>query len=273
MYEAARSAGCVHAVSFVYRLWPDVTFAKRLIHEGRIGKVLQFQARFLHEFPLDPRTPLTRRLDAERAGSGSIGDIGSHAIDIARHLVGEIVRVCARMRTFIDQRPVPSGLGAARQRGFGTEVRTESSECGAVRVDDATFLMVEFEDGTVSSIETNWMAAGHNNELSFEISGEHGAIRFNWDHCTDLLVRLADDPSELAGFQTIPIGPKHPEAAPYGSIPGFGMPQRDAFCITVHEVLDAIANNRPTRLDFFDELRACEVINAAKCSSESWQSV
>ena len=140
------------------------------------GKVLQSQARFLHEFPLDPRTPLTRRLDAERAGSGSIGDIGSHVIDVARHLVGEIVRVCARMRTFIDQRLVPSGLGAARQRGFGTEVRAESSECGAVRVDDATLLMVEFEDGTVSSIETNWMAAGHNNELSFEISGEHGAI-------------------------------------------------------------------------------------------------
>ena len=166
-------------------------------------------------------------------------------------------------------------MGAARQRGFGTEVSAESSEYGPVRVDDATFLMVEFEDGTVSSIETNWMAAGHNNELSFEISGEHGAIRFNWDDCTDLLVRLADDPSELAGFRTIPIGPKHREAAPYGSIPGLGMPQRDAFCITVHEVLDAIANNRPARLAFFDELRACEVIDAAKCSSESgsWQSV
>jgi hypothetical protein len=81
MYEAVRSVGCVHAVSFVYRLWPDVAFAKRLIHEGRIGKVLQFQARFLHEFTLDPRTPLTWRLDAERAGSGSIGDIGSHVID------------------------------------------------------------------------------------------------------------------------------------------------------------------------------------------------
>ena len=80
-----------------------VAFAKQLIDEGRIGRVLQFQARFLHEFALEPRTPLTWRLDAERAGSSSsIGDMGSHVIDVARHLVSEIVRVCARMRTFID---------------------------------------------------------------------------------------------------------------------------------------------------------------------------
>ena len=271
MVEAVRSAGCVHAISFVYRLWPAVAFAKQLIDAGRIGKVLQFQARFLHEFALDPRTPLTWRLDADKAGSGSIGDIGSHVIDMARHLVGEIVGVSARMRTFIDQRPVPSDLGA----GFATEVSADSSEYGTVRVDDAALLMVEFEDGTLGSIETNWMAAGNNNGLSFEISGERGAIRFNWDQRTELLVRLADDPPELAGFRTIPIGPNHPEAAPYGPIPGFGMTQRDAFCITVHEVLDAIVNDRPARLDFFDGLRVCEVIDAAKRSNESgsWQSV
>ena len=112
-------------------------------------------------------------------------------------------------------------------------------------------MLVELQDGTVGSIETNWMASGHNNGLIFEISGERGAIRFDWAHCTELLVRLADDPPELAGFRTIQIGPKHPEAAPYGAIPGLGMSQRDAFCMTVHEVLDAIVNHRPARLDFF----------------------
>ena len=275
MVEAVRETGCVNAVSFVYRLWPAVAFAKQLIDEGRIGKVLQFQARFLHEFALDPRTPLAWRLDEKIAGSGSIGDIESHMIDMARHLVGEIVAVNARMQTFINQRPLPSSLGAAGQRGFGSEVSGESSEYGNVRVDDAALLMVEFENGTVGSIETNWMAAGHNNGLSFEVSGERGAIRFNWEHRTDLQVRLADDPPDLAGFRTIPMGPNHPEAAPYGTIPGFGMSQRDAFCITVHEVLDAIAHDRPARLDFFDGLRVCEVIDAAKRSSESgsWQSI
>jgi len=275
MVESVRASGCVNAVSFVYRLWPAVAFAKQLIDEGRIGKVLQFQARFLHEFALDPRTPLAWRLDEEIAGSGSIGDIGSHMIDMARHLVGEIVSVNARMRTFIDQRPLPSSLGAAGQRGFGAEVSGESSEVGTVRVDDATLLMIEFEDGTVGSIETNWMAAGHNNGLSFEVSGTGGAIRFSWEHRTDLQVRLADDPPDLAGFRTIPMGPKHPEAAPYGTIPGFGMSQRDAFSITVHEVLDAIEHNRSARLDFFDGLRVCEVIDAAKRSSVSrtWQTV
>ena len=270
MVEAVQSAGCVHATSFVYRLWPAVAFAKQLIVEGRIGKVLQFQGRFLHEFALDPRTPLTWRLDVERAGSGSLGDIGSHVIDIARHLMGEIVRVSARLKTFVDERPVPSDLGA----GFATETSEQTADYRPVRVDDACLLTVEFENGTLGTIETNWMAAGHNNGLSFEVYGECGAIRFSWDHRTDLLVCLADDPPELAGFRTIPIGPKHPEAAPYGPIPGFGMSQRDAFCITVHEVLDAIVSHRGARLDFYDGLRACEVIDAAKRSSESgsWQS-
>ena len=88
-------------------------------------------------------------------------------IDMARHLVGEIVSVNARMRTFIDQRPLPSSLGAAGQRGFGAEVSGESSEVGTVRVDDATLLMIEFEDGTVGSIETNWMAAGTQQRVEF----------------------------------------------------------------------------------------------------------
>ena len=113
------------------------------------------------------------------------------------------------------------------------------------------------------------------NGMSFDVCGERGAIRFDWAQRTDLLVRLADDPPDMAGFRTIPIGPAHPEAAPYGVIPGFGMSQRDAFCITVHEVLDAIANGRPAKVDFHDGLRACEVIDAAQRSSESgtWEKV
>lgn len=275
MFEAVRSAGRVHAMSFVYRLWPAVAFAKELIEMGRIGKVLQFHGRFLHEFAVDPRTPLTWRLDASKAGSGSIGDVGSHLIDVARHLVGEIARVCATMRTFVDRRPLPSESGAVGQQGFGTESSGENAEYGTVEVDDATLMMVEFEDGTMGCIETNWMAAGHNNGLIFEISGERGAIRFDWAQCADLQVRLVDDPPDLSGFRTIQMGPKHPEAAAYGSIPGLGMSQRDAFSITVHEVLDAIATGRPARMDFFDGLRACEVIDAAQRSSASgaWESV
>ena len=240
MYEAVRSAGCIHAVSFSYRLWPAVAFAQQLLDDGAIGKVLQFHAQYLHEFALDPQTPLMWRGVAAKAGTGSLGDVGSHVIDMARHLVGEIVRVSARMRTFVNRRP----LSAGSDTGIGKDVAVGSSDYGPVDVDDAAVLMVEFEDGTLGIIETNWMAAGHWG-LSFEISGERGAIRFNWEHRTELQIRLADDPPELAGFRTIQIGPKHPEAAPYGPIPGFGMSQRDAFCITVHEVFDAVANNRP----------------------------
>jgi predicted dehydrogenase len=273
MYEAVQASGRLHAVSFSYRLWPAIAFAKQLIDDGRIGKPLQFHARYLHEFALDPRTPLSWRLNAATAGAGSLADIGSHLIDAARDLVGEIARVCAIMRTFVESRPLPAADSAGEERGFGVDTAAESGEHGRVDVDDATTMLVEFQNGAAGVIETNWMAAGHNNELSFEISGERGAIQFNWLQNTDLRVRLADDPPELAGFRTIPMGPNHPEAGPYGSIPGFGMSQRDAFSITVHEVLDAIAAERPAKMDFFDGLRACEIIDAARRSNESgsWQ--
>lgn len=237
--------------------------------------MLKFHDRFLHEFALDPLTPLSSRMDAKQTGSGSIGDVGSHVIDLARHLMGEIVGVSARMRTFVDRRPIPAGSVAEGQRGFGTEVGAESSEYGSVNVDDVALLTVEFKHGALGTIGTNWMVAGHHSGMSFDISGDRSAIRFDWAHCTDLLVRLANDPPEMAGFRTIPIDPAHPEAAPYGVIPGFGMSQRDAFCITVHEVLDAIANDRPEKLDFYDGLRASEVIDAAQRSSESrmWKKV
>ena len=154
-------------------MWPAVAFAKELIDTGKIGRILHFHARFLHDYGLNPSLPMSWRFESKKAGAGSIGDIGSHAIDIARHLVGGIVRVFARSQTFIQKRLIsPPGLANAFRRD-DSEIR-KLSEYGAVDVDDATDMLVEFEDGTMGNFETNWAAAGHENELSFEVSGERG---------------------------------------------------------------------------------------------------
>ena len=95
MAKAVHQAGCIHQVGFVYRMWPAVAFAKELIDAGKIGRILHFHSRFLHDYGLDPSLPMSWRFESRKAGAGSIGDIGSHAIDIARYLVGDIVRVFA----------------------------------------------------------------------------------------------------------------------------------------------------------------------------------
>lgn len=274
MYEAVRQSSGIHQVSFSYRTWPAVGFAKKLIEAGRIGRTLHFHARYLHEFAIDPSVPLSWRFDAEKAGSGSIGDVGSHAIDIARYLVGDIVRVFAQLRTFIKKRPLPSEPNTPFDPGIGSR-GAKPSEYGSVEVDDAAVLVVEFEDGTLGTIETNWMAAGHNNELSFEVSGERGAIQFNWQHPNELLVQSMDDPEDLRGFHTVPIRPTQPEAAAFGPIPGLNMGYRDSFCIAVRKLVESISFNRPASPDFLDGLRACEVIDAAKRSSASgmWENL
>ena len=274
MVEAVNQSGCIHQVGFVYRMWPAVAFAKELIDTGKIGRILHFHSRFLHDYGLDPSLPMSWRFESQKAGAGSIGDIGSHAIDIARYLVGDIVRVFARSHTFVQKRLIaPPGLSNAFRRGE-SEIQ-DSSEFGTVDVDDATDMLVEFEDGTVGNFETNWAAAGHENELSFEVGGDRGAIKFSWRHANELLVYSADDPENLNGFRTVIIGPMHPEAESFGPVPGLGMGYTDAFYIAIREIVESISSGNAASPNFIDGLRACEVVDAAVRSSVSaeWEEV
>ena len=274
MVEAVHQAGCVHQVGFVYRMWPAVAFAKELIDTGKIGRIIHFHSRFLHDYGLDPSLPMSWRFESGKAGAGSIGDIGSHAIDIGRYLVGDIVRVFARSRTFVQQRLIaPPGLSNAFRRG-DSEIQ-ELSEYGTVDVDDTTDMLVEFEDGTMGNFEANWAAAGHENELSFEVSGERGAIKFSWRHANELLVHSADDPENLNGFRTVIIGPMHPNAESFGPVPGLGMGYTDAFYIAMRQMVESISRGKAASPNFIDGLKACEVVDAAVRSSDSgkWEEV
>jgi predicted dehydrogenase len=269
MYEAVQEAGCVNMVCFMYRTWPAAAFARQLIQEGKIGRILHFHARYLHEFAIDPQLPLVWRFQAHKAGTGSLGDVGSHAIDIARYLAGDIDRVMGRMQTFVDRRPLIKEGSRAQFFRSDDEAAPPPSEYGAVDVDDATAMLVEFADGAMGTIETNWMAAGHNNELSFEVSGDRGAIRFNWQQANELQVCLMDDPQNLHGYRTIPLGPWHPGAERFGDLPGLGAGYRDAFYIVLREALEAISNGRQAQPDFLDGLRTSEIIDAVVRSARS----
>jgi predicted dehydrogenase len=250
MHRAVDAAGVEHFVAFVYRTWPAMTLARRLIDEGALGRLIRLRALYFHDYGLDETLSLTWRLRRSSAGAGSIVDIGSHVIDLARLLAGEIRRVMARSVTVVPERPDTTGRMAA------------------VDVDDLSDVLVEFADGATGLIETSWVAAGSKTDLAFEAVGDGGAVRFTWRRPMELLFYSHDDPPERRGFRAIVIGPQHEGAGPFWPVAGQGLGWGDAFTILLQRVLKSIAGQKERgTATFLDGLRAAEVVDAAMCSA------
>lgn len=269
MYEAAESAGVVHYLNHNYRRCPAVLLAKRLIDEGKIGRIFHWRGTYLQDWIVDPDFPLTWHLRQETAGAGPHADLNSHSVDLARFLVGDIKAVAAMMTTFIKERPLP-GAGAATFTA-GSE---SSSEMGQVTVDDAAFMVAEFENGALGSFETSRFAPGRKNFNYFEIYGDKGSIVFNLERMNELQLFLRDDPAYAQGFRTIIAteGGVHDYIAnwwPPGHIIGY----EHEFHHAVVDFMDAVANGTPIAPNFYDGVKVMEVLEAGKKSAASGQKV
>src|SRR5438270_1198395 len=174
MRDAANQAGVKHMVGFNYRFVPAIRQAYELIKEGALGEIYHFRAIYLQEWIMDPNFERVWRLDKKLAGSGALGDLGAHVIDLGRFLVGEPKSVMALTKTFITERPLPGGGR------------------GKVDVDDAFEAIVEFENGAVGTIEASRFAAGRKNHQVFEINGSKGSIHFNLERFNELEVYWND---------------------------------------------------------------------------------
>jgi predicted dehydrogenase len=251
MYRAAREAGVVHQVGFVLRRWPAIAFAKSLVEEGRIGRILQFRASYLLDYALDRRHPATWRLQSATAGAGAIADLGSHLIDLGRFLVGEISAVMARTRTIYPSRP-----GA-------------DDSAVPVDVDDATELLVEFDNGATGAMEMCWMAAGHKLDISLELRGDEGSIAFTWRRNGELCLYRSPASAEVDGWTTIIIGPNHPGAEAFWPLAGMGMGFDSMFALQARDFVTSVADGKQVTPSFLDGLRASEVIDASLRSAEA----
>ena len=174
MLEAVRRAHVKHMVGFNYRFIPAIQLARKLIQEGRLGRIYHFHGRYLQEWIMDQKFPLVWRLRKEIAGSGALGDIGSHVVDLAHFLVGNLSNVTAITRTFIDERPLEN----------------DPNKRGKVNVEDAVESIVEFENGAIGHISATRFAAGRKNHQHIEIYGENGSILFNLEKLNELQVHL-----------------------------------------------------------------------------------
>lgn len=161
--RAARSSSGSFGMVFQYRFFPAIIRAHQLIAEGRIGKIYTYRAEYLHSGYQNPQRPLSWRMKKEEGGSGALGDLGSHVIDLVRYLVGEFTQVQGHLETFIDERPVAKG----------------ATETGTVTVDDVAWLRGKMENGAVGTVEASRFATGTLDDLRLWIYGEKGALHFN----------------------------------------------------------------------------------------------
>ena len=209
--DAAFPRGARAMVGFNYRRVPAIALARRLVEAGRIGTVRHVRAVYLQDWLVDPDSPLTWRLQAEQAGSGALGDLGAHIVDLARFLTGdEIVGVSALSATFIEQRPLPGGSGdgdgdATRDAtGTGTGTGTANgtadvtrtgtaSGMGRVTVDDAVVFSARFGSGALGSFEATRCAPGRKNALRIELNGSAGSLAFDLERLNELEFYDGDD--------------------------------------------------------------------------------
>jgi predicted dehydrogenase len=236
-----------------YRRVPAVLLARQIIKEGQIGKIRHFRGTYLQDWITDPAFPLVWRLDRRKAGSGALGDIASHVIDLARMLVGEIAEVAGATETFIKTRPLPG----------------DPSRKGRVTVDDAVVAAVRFANGAIGSIEATRLAPGRTNYNRFEINGSLGSLAFDLERLNELEVYLESDPPSLRGFRTILVTEKtHPHMAAWWP-PGHIIGWEHTFTHVVHDLLDAVADKKAPSPSFRDGVMNQRVLDAIERSSRT----
>lgn len=264
MVQAVEQAGVKHCVNFNYRKLPAVQLAKRLIEEGAIGRIFHWRSVYLQDWIVDPNFPLVWRLDKSQAGSGALGDLAAHSIDLAHFLVGKITSVSGLLETFIKERPLATSMGGLQA--------TSAQERGPVTVDDGALFLARFENGAIGTFEATRFALGHRNGNMFEINGSEGSLRFNLERMNELEFYSRKDPGHIQGFRNILVteGAAHRWISawwPAGHIIGW----EHSFTHQVVDLIEAITQDKPATPDFRDGLQAQLVLDAVERSAQTGQ--
>ena len=271
MLQAVEKAGVAHMVAFNYRKTPAIALAKKFIQEGRIGKILNFRGTYLQDWSADPNSPLSWRFQKSVAGSGAVGDIAAHVIDIARYLVGDFESVNALLKTWIPERPVQIG-GVDK---LGTVKSTKDVPKASVDVDDEVSFLIKFKGEAIGSIESTRNAHGRNNFITFEIHGEIGSIFFNYERRDELQVCFANDPVDAKGFRTIYTGTAHPYGEGLWPIPALGIGYSETKIIECYDFFKAITDSTecsPNFKDGYEIARICDAI-LESATIQNWVNV
>ncbi|MBU7600620.1 Gfo/Idh/MocA family oxidoreductase [Streptomyces sp. P38-E01] len=252
--EAARARGQLAMVGFNYRRVPALALARQMVAEGRIGTLRHLRVTYLQDWLVDPEFPLAWRLRKEAAGSGALGDLGAHIVDLGQHLAGELLAgVSAQIATFVTERPLPEDPTAR----------------GAVTVDDAAVFTGRFASGALASFEASRMAAGRKNSLRIELNGDRGSLAFDLERLNELQFHDQTEPAAHSGFRRILVTEEqHPYLSAWWP-PGHGLGYEHTFVHQASDLVRAIAEERQPQPSFADGLQVQRVLAAVEESAHS----
>ena len=263
MSAEAEKAGIKHQIGFNYRRVPAIALAKQIIENGDIGDIVHWRAVYNQDWIVDPEFPLVWRLDKNIAGTGAVGDLASHIVDLAHFLVGPIDEVTGMTKTFIKERPLP-----AEMTGLSA---TASSVMGEVTVDDCFAFLTRFANGATGVFEGTRLATGRLNNNAWEINGSRGSIAFNLERMNELELFLTDDPVYHSGWRSISVtNGEHPYVSAWWP-PGHILGWEESHIHQVADFLMAIENDTACNPDFSVGVQNQAVLEALAQSAASGQ--
>jgi len=260
MAQAAAKAGVPNMVAYTFRHIPAVRLAKELIEAGELGSIYHWSARWLTDIYLDPAVPIEWRMHRDIAGSGVLGDIGSHIVDLAGYLVGPVTKVVGQTRTFVAQRPYAE----------------DPARRGQVDVEDVASFLAAFGCGATGVFECSKLAGGEKESFGFTIYGSKGALRYDYQHLNELAYYSVSQPTRTSGFCTIRLPhASHTYGGKWMRTPGHGDGYGDLFIHQAYSILRALSDGRPLVPSFRDGLAVQATLSAVEMSvlSNGWVSV
>ncbi|ROQ38679.1 putative dehydrogenase [Frondihabitans sp. PhB188] len=258
--DAVASAGVITCVGFNYRHAPAIERMKKLVSDGRLGRITNVRGTLLADYSSNPLAPLTWRFERERAGSGVLGDLLSHGLDLAQYVVGRIASVSAMAETFITERPVPAA-GVVDRSAAG------SGELKRVENDDYAALLMRFENGAVGTMDSSRIMRGPRAEYALEVYGTLGSVRWDFQRLNELEVCLPDD-SEAGeyGYSTVYMSPGHGEFGRFQPGGGTGMGFDDLKTIEAAQFVASVLSGTQIAPSVADGLAAAAIVEAAEKS-------
>ena len=261
MYEAAESASVPAGIAFNYRFVPAIRYAKRLIDEGIVGEVRHVDAAYLQDWLADDDAPWSWRNDAEMAGSGALGDLGAHSLDLARFLVGDdagpVERLSGHLHTFTEERPVEGEDGSDERGDDGaSDGGGDDVETRPVTVDDAYTAQVEFESGAMGTFEASRVARGHKNDHAISVHGSEGSLSFSLERLNELEVKERDD----RGYRTVLVTDEDDPYLDRWWPPGHVLGWEHTFVHENYEFLTSVAEGDEFEPSFADGFRVQQLL-------------
>ncbi len=260
LVEAVKAAGVPNMCNFNTRAVPAVALAREMMDEGLVGEIFEWRSVFLQSWLIDPTFPLTWRLRKETAGAGALADLGSHSLDLARYLVGEVSTVSGQLHTYTKERPIP-----VKDIGRNS---IPSGKMGAVTVDDAAWATLRFANGAFGSMEASRMSTGRLCTHRFEIHGSAGALAFDFMRMNELEYFNNNEPRRLQGWRTIhATTPAHPYMKNWWPA-GHSIGYEHSFTHAVANLMEGMATDKPVSPSFEDSARVQAVMEAIELSHE-----